>query len=189
MLRTRIVQLLRVVLPLAALALLSVLFLLARRPDPEAVIPYARGSFDGLSDAPGIGTPEFTAVTGDGAQVTLRAARAVPGEGDSGRAQDVTLDWRFRDGRLMLVAAPAARLEGDRLTLDGGVRMTLSSGWEVTAPEMQADTRADLLAAPRSVTVLAPFGELEAGAMRLGPAEGQGRVLELNGGVRLLYRP
>lgn len=41
MLRTSIVRLLRVILPLAALALLSVLFLLARKPDPQAAIPYA----------------------------------------------------------------------------------------------------------------------------------------------------
>ena len=189
MLRTSIVRLLRVILPLAALALLSVLFLLARKPDPEAEIPYARGGFEGLSEAPGIGTPEFTTVTQDGAQVTLRAARAVPGEGGSGTARDVTLDRRGRDGLLMLVTAPGARLDGDRLTLEGGVRLTLSSGWEVTAPELQADIAADSLAATQSVAVTAPFGKLEAGAMRLGPGAGGGRVLELNGGVRLLYHP
>lgn len=189
MLRTSIVRLLRVILPLAALALLSVLFLLARKPAPQPAIPYARGGVEELSRSPGIGTPEFTTVTPDGAQVTLRAARAVPAGDDTGTAQDVTLDWRFRDGLLMLVMAPAARFQGDRLTLDGGVRMTLSSGWEMTAPELQAGIKADDLLAPRSVAVSAPFGELEAGAMRLAPGRGQGRVLELNGGVRLLYRP
>lgn len=189
MLRTSIVRLLRVILPLAALALLSVLFLLARKPDPQAAIPYARGAIEELSRSPGIGTPEFTTVTADGAQVTLRAARAVPGGGDSGTARDVTLDWRFRDGLLMLVTAPGAQLEGDGLTLDGGVRMTLSTGWEMSAPELQAGIRSGVATAPRSVAVTAPFGELQAGAMRLGPGEGGGKVLELNGGVRLLYRP
>ena len=101
----------------------------------------------------------------------------------------MTLDWRFRDGLLMLVTAPGAQLEGDGLTLGGGVRMTLSTGWEMTAPELQAGIRAGVATAPRSVAVTAPFGELEAGAMRLGPGEGGGKVLELNGGVRLLYRP
>lgn len=189
MLRTSIVRLLRVILPLAALALLSVLFLLARKPDPQPAIPYARGGTEASARAPGIGTPEFTTVTDEGGQVTLRAARAVPGGDDSGTAQQVTLDWRFRDGLLLLVTAPGARLQDDRLTLEGGVRMTLSSGWEMTAPEMQADLGADVLGAPRSVAVEAPFGELQAGAMRLGPDKGRGRVLELNGGVRLLYRP
>ena len=79
MLRTSIVRLLRVILPLAALALLSVLFLLARKPDPQAAIPYARGAIEELSRSPGIGTPEFTTVTADGAQqIDAGHARHVP---------------------------------------------------------------------------------------------------------------
>ena len=37
--RTRIVRWLRVLFPLAALAILSVLFLLSRKPDPDAGVP------------------------------------------------------------------------------------------------------------------------------------------------------
>ena len=49
MLRTRVVRLLRVVLPLAALALLSVLFLLGRKSETvEPAIPYAQGSAEDL---------------------------------------------------------------------------------------------------------------------------------------------
>lgn len=189
MLRTRIVQLLRVVLPLAALALLSVLFLLARKPDPHSVIPYAQGRFEDLSRAEGIGAPEFTTVTDDGATVTLRATRAVPGEGEDGTARDLTLDWRSRDGLLMVVTAPQAAKEGDRLTLDGGTRMALSTGWELTAPQLQAQLDAGVVSAAQTVDVTAPFGELQARTMRLGPDATGATVLELNGNVRLLYRP
>jgi len=188
-LRTRIVQLLRVILPLAALALLSVLFLLARKPAPEPAIPYAEGRFEELARAEGVGTPEFTTVTPDGATVTLRAARAVPGEGDSGTATDLTLDWRSREGLLMVVTAPAGRIDGDRMELDGGTRMALSSGWQMTTEHLQADVAAGIVTAPQPVDVEAPFGELQGGTMRIGPDGQGGRVLELNEGVRLLYRP
>ena len=188
--RTRIVRLLRVVLPLAALALLSMLFLLARSPDADLAIPYAQGRFEELSRAQGIGAPEFTTVTDDGATVTLRAARAVPGQGEEGTARDLTMDWRSREGLLMVVTAPQGRMqEGQRLTLEGGARVELSTGWVLTAPQLQADVPGGVLTAPRSVEVAAPFGQLEADAMRLGPDAGGARVLELNGNVRLLYRP
>jgi len=189
MLRTRIVQLLRVVLPLAALALLSVLFLLARKPDPHAALPYAQGRFEELSRAEGIGAPEYTSVTDDGATVTLRASRAVPGEGEDGTARDLTLDWRSRDGVLMVVTAPQAAKQGERLTLEGGTRLALSTGWELTAPQLQAQLDAGVVSALQTVDVTAPFGKLQGDTMRLGPDAGGATVLELNGNVRLLYRP
>ena len=40
--RTRIVRWLRVLLPLAALAILSTLFLFSRRPEEDSRIPYAQ---------------------------------------------------------------------------------------------------------------------------------------------------
>lgn len=190
MLRTRIVRTLRVILPLAALTLLSVLFLLARKPDPEGAIPYAQARFEDLSRAQGIGTPEFTTVTDEGATVTLRATRATPGQGEQeAAARDLTLDWRSRDGLLMVVTAPDARLKDDRVTLDGGARMALSTGWELTAPQLQADIQSGVVSAAQTVSVTAPFGELQAGTMRLGPDDRGSTVLELNENVRLIYRP
>ena len=56
--RTRIVRWLRVILPLVALAILSVLFLLGRSPDPEARIPYAEGRIADLARSRGITAPE-----------------------------------------------------------------------------------------------------------------------------------
>ena len=42
--RSRIVAWLRVLLPLAALAILSTLFLLGRKPDPDDAIPMPRST-------------------------------------------------------------------------------------------------------------------------------------------------
>lgn len=187
MLRTRIVRFLRVVLPLAALALLSVLFLLPGNRNPDPSIPFAEGGPEELGRAPGIGAPEYTTVTPDGALVTLRALRASP-DGDGGTARGLTLDWRSRDGLLMVVTAPQGELQKSLLRLEGGVRMALSSGWEVTGPLFEADMAADTMRADQSVEVIAPFGELQAGALLIHPGEA-GQVLELNQGVRLLYRP
>lgn len=191
MLRTRVVRLLRVVLPLAALALLSVLFLLGRKSETvEPAIPYAQGSAEDLGRSPGIGSPEYTTVTPEGASVTLRAARAALGNGgaDGGTASALVLDWRARDGLMIELTSPFAQTQDTTIRLEGGVRMALSSGWVMRGPSFEADTAADTLRADETVHVTAPFGELEAGTMLIHPSE-TGQVLELNEGVRLLYRP
>lgn len=187
MFRTRLVRLLRVLLPLAALALLSVLFLLGRKSENvEPAIPYVEGSAEDLGRSPGIGSLEYTTVTPDGASVTLRAARAALANG--GTASALVLDWRARDGLMIELTAPRAEMQDSRIRLEGGVRMALSSGWEMRGPSFEADTAADTLRADETVHVTAPFGELEAGTMLIHPSE-TGQVLELNEGVRLLYRP
>lgn len=186
--RSRVIRWLRALLPLAALAILSGLFLLGRSPDPENAIPYAEGAGDEMARQPGMTAPDYAGVTPDGAVLTLRAARAAPA-GDEGSASHVTLDWRAPDGLAASVTAGAAGIDGDRIALAEGVRMTLSSGWVLTTPDMAADTDADRLTAPGRVEGLAPFGRLSAGGMVLSRGPDGAHVLELNGGVRLLYQP
>lgn len=185
---TRVIRWLRVLLPLAALAILSGLFLLGRSPDPERAIPYADGAAGDRTARPGMTAPDYAGVTAGGATLTLRAARADPA-GDSGSASQVMLDWRAPDGLAASVTAGAATLDTGRIALAQGVRATLSSGWVLTAPAMTADTATDRLSAPAQVAALAPFGRLTAGGMVLSRGPGGAHVLELNGGVRLLYQP
>lgn len=191
MLRSRIVRWLRVILPLAALAILSVVFLIARAPDPGGAIPYADPRLEDHARRPGMTAPQFSTVTPAGATVTLTAASAALAQGGDpagGRAQDLTLDWRERDGLTLALTAAEAAVDGPRLALSGDVRMRLSSGWQLAAPRIEADTSADQLTAT-DVAVTAPFGDLSAGAMRLTRGSDGHPVLELNRGVRLLYRP
>ena len=189
--RSRIVRWLRVILPLAALVILSLLFLVARDPEPDGSLPYAEGQLDDLARAPGITAPEFSTVTPSGAAVSLSAATARPADGtaDAGEASALSLDWRARDGLVLSATAATAQLDGPRIALIGDVDLRLSSGWRLTAPRLDADTEADLLTAPGELAVTAPFGALTAGAMRLSRAAQGQPVLELNHGVRLLYRP
>ncbi|MFD2439080.1 MULTISPECIES: hypothetical protein [Paracoccus] len=190
--RSCIVAWLRVLLPLSALALLSVLFLLGRNPDPDASIPYADVDPRELAERQAVTSPTYAGVTDDGAQLSITAAEARPdgGQGE-GQAQTVHMTLRARDGRAADVSAGSAALEGEQVLLGDGVRMTTADGWVVTAPQFLASTIAGTVVSDREVNVLAPFGELTAGQMELRPS-GQGsgdHVLDLSGGVRLIYRP
>ncbi|MDF3906054.1 hypothetical protein [Paracoccus sp. AS002] len=190
--RSRIVAWLRVLLPLTALAILSVLFLLGRKPDPEASIPYADVDPRELAERQAVTSPTYAGVTRDGAQLSISAAEALPGDRTSGaQAQAVRMTLRASDGRAADVSAGAASMADQQVRLGEGVRMTTADGWVLTAPELLASTTEGTLLSEDQVNVLAPFGRLTAGRMEFRPSgEGSGdHVLDLSGGVRLIYRP
>ncbi|WP_134678605.1 LPS export ABC transporter periplasmic protein LptC [Paracoccus ravus] len=192
MLRSRIVAWLRVILPLTALALLSVLFLLGRKPETTPAIPYATVDPQDLAERQAVTAPRYSGVTSNGAQLTIVAAEGEPGTGpDQGRMRDIRVTLRAKDGRAADLSAGTAALDDQSMSLTEGARMTTADGWIVTAPEFHAALLEGRLTADREVNVLAPFGRMTAGGMELRPkAPGDpDHVLDLTGGVRLIYRP
>ena len=83
---SRLVGWLKVVLPLAALAILSTLFLLADRIDPTAAIPYAEVDVKDLVRDPRMTAPAYAGTTADGAGITLSATEARPASGEQAAA-------------------------------------------------------------------------------------------------------
>lgn len=192
MLRSRIVAWLRVILPLTALAILSVLFLLGRKPEPDAAIPYANVDPQDLAERQAMTNPTYTGVTRNGTQLTISGDEAVPGaHADGGTVSSVRMTLRAKDGRAADVSAGRAQLDGDQVTLGEGVRMTTADGWVLTAPELLGSTSEGTLRSEREVNVRAPFGDLTAGRMELRPVApgAAAQLLDLKGGVRLIYRP
>ena len=186
--RTRVVRWLRVLLPLAALAMLSTLFLFSRSGDSVSQIPYADVDAEAMARDPRLVAPEYSGVTADGAQLTLRAAEVSPAGG--GTARDLRLDWQRPDGLQADLAAPRAALADGVIRLEGGVRMTTSSGWTVDMQSLQAATDRSRLAAEDGVEAAAPFGTLTARRMELAPAGDQdASILNFSGDVRLIYQP
>ena len=126
-LRSVVVAWLRVLLPLAALAILSTLFLLSRRPDPDAAIPYARIDAEARARDPRITAPSFAGVTSDGATIALTADRATPGrDGGVAGADAPRLDWTAPDGLGFVLTAPRAVMQ------PGAIRQLLVE--QVTGP-------------------------------------------------------
>lgn len=192
MTRSRIVALLRVILPLTALALLSVLFLLGRKPEPDGTIPYADVDPREVAERQLATSPTYAAVTEDGAQINITGAQVMPGSAEGqGTASTVRMTFRAQDGRAADISAGHAAIEGELMVLQEGVRMTTADGWVVTAPEFHASRSMGTLNADAEVNVRAPFGNLTAAQMELRPlGDGTGdHVLDLSGGVRLIYQP
>ena len=138
---TRLVGWLKVALPLAALAILSTLFLVADRIDPEDDLPYAEVDVEELAREPRMTAPSYAGTTSDGAALTLTAEEARPEATDTpAEARGLRLELDTPDGaRTELRAATAVVDEpADRLVLSGGVRVTTSTGYVLDTPEVAA---------------------------------------------------
>ncbi len=187
--RSRVVAGAKILLPLAALALLSTVFLLARAPTGPTEIPYAR--LEEIARDPRADRARLAGVTPDGTVVALSASRVTPPAEGSGayRLDAPRLETEGEDGRATLVAAqgevePARRV----LRLSGEVRLESSAGYVVETPDAAADLSAGTLVTG-PVTATAPLGEIEAARLEVVRPPGQGARLVFHGGVRVLYQP
>lgn len=185
---SRLVGWLKILLPLAALALLSTMFLFARRPGPTGDIPYAE--IEDIASDPRVSAPAFAGVTPDGAAISLTAATIRPDTAnpDSFGITALRIALTAADGETVTITAAEGAFDGAarQAVLAGPVRVEASSGYAVEAGGLTADLGAGTVATTGGLVVAAPFGELTAGGLAL---EQGGERMVFNGGVRLLYQP
>ena len=187
--RSRLIAWLRVLLPLAALAILSTLFLLGRTPDPDDALPYAEVDAEDMVRDPRMTRPEFAGVSKSGAEVTVTADRASPVQGSDSAAEALRLTWRAQSGLAADLTAPTGRMEGQQIHLSGGVRVTTSDGWAMTVPQVDTDLSADRMLGTGGLTGFATLGRLDADQMEVTRSANGDYLLNLTGDVRLVYQP
>jgi lipopolysaccharide export system protein LptC len=191
---SRVVGWLKVTLPLMALAILSTLFLLSDRIDPEDALPYAEVDVEELAREPRMTAPTYAGMTSDGAALSLTAAEARPATaGAPARAAGLRLELATPDGgKTELLAATAVMDEMARqLVLSGGVTVTTSTGYRLETAEVTAKLDRSGLESRTPVTATGPAGDLRADRMVLSqdiqtPGD---YLLVFKGGVRLVYQP
>jgi lipopolysaccharide export system protein LptC len=191
---SRVVGALRVLLPLAALALLSTLFLLARGRDPDAALPYARVDIADMLRDPRLTAPTYSGITETGDEVIFTAATAHPGGADGSGARAVAPVLRLigPDGAETRAAAEEARIDpaAGVLLMTGAVQLDSAAGLRLQTGALQVQLDRSRMESPGPVVAEGPQGRIEAGSATLtrGPGPGQ-EVVVFNGGVKLLYRP
>ncbi|MFC3088748.1 LPS export ABC transporter periplasmic protein LptC [Tabrizicola soli] len=191
---TRVVGWLKVALPLAALAILSTLFLVADRIDPEDALPYAEVDVEELAREPRMTAPSYAGTTSDGAALTLTAEEARPEATDTpAEARGLRLDLDTPDGaRTELHAATAVMDDAAKqVVLSGGVKVTTSSGYVLDTPEIAAQLDRSGLESRGEVRAKGPAGDIVAGGMTLSQdnVTPGAYLLVFTQGVRLVYLP
>lgn len=185
----------KLVLPLVAIALLSTVFLLAKRPNPEDAIPFASVDVAERAREQRLTAPRFSGESEDGAtfSLTAEAARPDPTNPRRMRADAVSLavDGLRGDGTLH-VRATAGAIDTERrhLRLLGDVSVRSSLGFVMRTDALMTAFDTFEVTSPGEVRGTTPFGSLVAGRMRLGrEGEGDRQLLLFEGGVDLLYEP
>lgn len=193
-LHSRLVGVLKVSLPLAALGILSTLFLLSGRINPEDAIPYAEVDVADRLRTPRMTDAGFAGVTADGASLMLTAADAKPADAAGGAAARIVLGTlETADGAKTELAAAAIDVDAANhlIELSNGVELRSTTGLVIASQGMGVATDRTFAQSRGPVTAIGPLGQLTANEMQLTAQKGVANsfVLLFNGDVRLLYQP
>ncbi|MGP3696567.1 LPS export ABC transporter periplasmic protein LptC [Rhodobacter sp. NSM] len=194
-LHSRLVGWLKIVLPLAALAVLSTLFLVARTIDPDDAIPYADVDVEDRLREPRMTAPTWAGITSDGAALSVEAAEARPGQtdGEEGRASALRARIETPDGASARMTAETGVLDDEArlLRLGGGVELETSTGYHVTTEALTAGLDETDVQSEGALDATGPLGRIEAGSMRLteDPEVAGSYVLTFGNRVKLVYDP
>ncbi|MEM1076759.1 MAG: hypothetical protein AAF665_09250 [Pseudomonadota bacterium] len=192
---SRLVTLLKIILPLIALALLSTVFLISRAVDTPTAIPFADNEVQQRLINRQVTGPYFTSKTADGHQLAIVAETVTSPGGQAGKkqAQDVTFHINLASGTDVDVVAQEAiiNIGEDQSELSGDVVITTSRGLVVLSDYLNIYMSAIEVISPGAVEATMPFGTLDAGSMRLiSPQESENRSqMFFTNGVKLLYQP
>lgn len=189
---SRVVGTLKWLLPLAALALLAMLFLWsALKPERSGAISFdfASGGVTKSGELTMV-KPRFFGVDKDQRPFVVTASAATQ---DGADKDSITLDtlqaeMTMEDGRWLTVMAPEGlfhRTE-ETLRLEGPVDFYSDDGFEFHAVYADIDLAAGTAESKAPVHGQAPFGDLSAEGLRI---DRSGQILHFFDGVRLLIRP
>ena len=192
---SRLVNWLKILLPLSALAILSTLFLLSHSIDPTQAIPLANVDVDALMREPRISAPDYAGVTEDGTALRFIAQSARPDIAHPGHTSAQMLQgWiDTPDGVTTTLASDAGKIDATagQVELVGNVVLISSLGYHVETAQLTALLDRTRLESTGAITARGPFGDIAAGHMLLTQAtDNTGTyVLVFNAGVNLIYDP
>ncbi len=189
---SRVIAWLKILLPLAALALLSTLFLLSSSREPLDNVPFAAALRAGDAAQQGVSGPYYSGTTAQGEILTMTAKRARPMADGRILADALEARMQLRDGsEIRLNALEAHMQEGEQTAhLKGGVRIESSLGYILRTEAMISALDSVEVESLGPVVGDGPAGELRAGRLRISPAAGKTEVqIHFTDGVKLIYRP
>ncbi|NOD94849.1 hypothetical protein GS636_18815 [Ruegeria sp. HKCCD4884] len=190
---SRMVQFLKVLLPLAAIVLLSTVFLLSRSIETNVSVPFAQNDIDERLAQQVVTQPNYQGTTRKGEDVHIEATQATQGnENATPTASEFRGRFGLLSGGTILLDSNSGLIRPDEgtATFVGDVVITTADGLQVTTDllntsldEIRGDT-------PGQVNGTGPIGNFSAGRMTFGTEKNDGPVhIVFTDGVKLIYEP
>lgn len=189
---SRLVAWMKIVLPLAALGLLSTLFLISQSIDPTKAIPVVELDLEQRAQDQGATNAAFAGVTRGGDEIMLDAVSARPSPEDARiiNAKDVSAELTLVSGTVIDVSAKNASLnqKNNTAAMAGSVRFKTTTGYDIGTEQLNADFNILHAESPGPISGEGPPGVLTAGRMILTSNEETGTShLVFTDRVKLIY--
>jgi lipopolysaccharide export system protein LptC len=196
-------QVIRLGLPLGALALMSTIFLASRHVDPNRAAALSNLNLEEITREPRIGQARIATVTPENAALTI-TARTIRSVADLKTraplhlkmdAPEGTLDFATGTGLRFAAAAGEITQAENRVTLDRNVTLTSDSGYDLRMQTLHTNLQGSVFESVGPVSGTGPAGQIAAQTLTvtaLAPRDGHpdsGYLLAFAGDVRLLYQP
>lgn len=190
---SRMVQFLKVLLPLAAILMLSTVFLLSRSIETNVSVPFSQKEVDERLAGQVVTRPNYRGTTRKGEDIQIEAQQAAQGgQGDTPTAAQFQGRFGLLNGGVITLDSNQGRLSPDKgvATFVGDVLITTTDGMQVTTDllntsldEIRGDT-------PGQVNGTGAIGNFSAGRMVFGAEKTDGPVhILFTDGVKLVYEP
>lgn len=190
---SRKVQFFKVLLPLAAIALLSTVFLLSRSIDTNVSTPFSGREMDERLSGQQVTRPFFSGVTEKGEEILVSASAARPSSDDKpAEAQNLRARYRLVNGNELTLTAELGTLRPDQgsATFSGNVIITTSDGLRVSTEQLNTSLDEIRGNSPAEIAGAGPIGEFTAGAMNFGAEKKEAPLhILFTDGVQLIYDP
>ncbi len=192
--RSRIVNWLKILLPLTALGLLSTLFLVSRTIDTSQSIPLGRADLETRTGNQQITSPRFSGVTDEGHALSFVAqnARLHPDQTERVLANVLTARIDMINGGEIVITSRNGDVNdaSGLAVLTGNVVLTSTTGYRIATEHLETQMRELGAETAGDVTGDGPPGKLDAGKMLMTTDTQSGDVhLLFTNGVKLIYDP
>jgi len=192
---SRLVGLLKILLPLIALAIFSSLFLIADRIDPDDQLALADLDVGEVLARPGITNPSFAGQTETGEAIRLKAQVIEPEPDGTLTARGLLFSMTQTDGGTLDVTAELGKIPAGNGAVEfvGSVMVATSSGLVIETQNLQAARDMGWMTAEGGVQANAPFGKFVSGALQIERTQAEDGTASYRAvfkdGVKLVYEP
>ena len=190
---SRSVRWMKVALPIAAIGLIFLIFLMGK--DRGAVIDLSDArNAAALGAGLKLENPRFAGKTENGDPFVLTARSALP---DGAMPDQIDLDAptgeiRLRDGIKLIVEANDGRMyrKDEKLDLMGNVTLVTSNGYKARTDRVNLDLATKTVVAPGAVSAEGPNGSIRADRLKVNRATPEDRdvTIRFEGNVKVIYR-
>lgn len=189
---SRLVALMKIALPMAALGILSTVFLVSDGFDPEQPVPITTIDLQQRATDQGARNATFAGVTQSGDEVLLLTEHSRQSASNPRifLAEDVMAEYRLSSGTGIDITSLHGEMNqsNNSASLSGDVMVVTSTGYTITTQALNTEFDTLFAETPGPVTGQGPAGDITAGRMVLEHNAETGMPhLRFTDGVKLIY--